>query len=543
MATFDELKAKMKKAMIEAETKVLEGKTPPTRYQEIPALFKGWNEKASKAIRGAMWISKKYNLIPPDTPLRSLWYKFIKLVFQKLHPSKRVANPTHSFYKSLADIMKRTEYWYRDFNIYNKLSEDVFQKPHLFWSLEKGEPPAILFPNVLVTLEKESYFQTFQTFCDLLGINLYAAGGMPSLSKAEEASRQVHELNETDDLRLYTLSDYDPAGFNIDETFKKQFSGFLDRFNQKVKNTKVAPFPKHYTPEELEQGSYVVKPNTIGQERWNKPERIQERKDADLIDHRLLKPDFYDLAKNSEIRDVLMEGELDKKKHTAWIKEWKEKVEKGVEPHILGLEVESMPQEPFPEQMPREMSPEEAVGDARMRFLVFDKLLEDFDIKDSLEIFLRRFFIEYPSSEAWALLKKKADFERLNTLKTEIDTKIDELITVQENVLREDKDRLEDIIEEWRDNIINNIEENTDLIDDFEQSLRRAIAINQNQDTFKNNFSFPEFTDRIKDFEPSDETKETIEERIVENSDFMNDLLKQLDEQIDIYKEEEEEEE
>ena len=296
MPTFDELKAKMKKAMIDAETKALEGKAIPSTYHGIPELFEGWDESASKAVRGAMWISKKYNLIPKDTPLRSLWYKFIKLVFQKIHPSKRIANPTHSFYKSLADIMRRTDYWYSDFNIWNKLSEDVFQRPELTWTAEKGEPSVILFPNVLVTLEKESYFQTFQNFCDLLGINLYAAGGMPSFSKAEEASRQLRELNTTDDLKLYTLSDYDPAGFNINETFKNQFTEFLDRFNQKVDNIKVAPFPKHYEPDELRQGSYVVKPNTIGQEQWNKPERIQERKDADLIDHRFLDSKFYDLA-------------------------------------------------------------------------------------------------------------------------------------------------------------------------------------------------------------------------------------------------------
>ena len=64
LTDFEELKSKMKSLMIEAETKVLEGKDIPTKYQEIPALFEGWDEKASKAIRGAMWISKKYNLIP-----------------------------------------------------------------------------------------------------------------------------------------------------------------------------------------------------------------------------------------------------------------------------------------------------------------------------------------------------------------------------------------------------------------------------------------------------------------------------------------------
>lgn len=537
LASFEELKAKMMKAMLDAEVKVIEGKAIPTKYQEIPALFEGWDEKASKAVRGALWISKKYDLIPEDTPLRQFWYMFIKLVFQKLHPSKRVANPTNSFYTSLSDIMRRTEYWYKDFNIYNKLSEDVFQRPETEWSIEKGYPSVILMPNVLITLEKESYFQTFQNFCDLLGINLYATAGMPSLSKTEEASRQLHELNTTDDLSIYTLTDYDPAGFNINKAFETQFESYLKRFNQKVKNTKVAPFPTHYSPEELRQGSYVVKPNTIGQERWNKPERIQERKDVDLIDHRFLDPKFYDLDKDSEIRDVLQEGQLKKDKHTEWIKKWKEKVEKGAEPHLLGLEVESLPQEPFPEQMPRDMSPEDAVGNARMRFIVFDKLIEDFDIEDSLEIFMKRFFIEYPSSEAWILLKEKADFGRLNRLKEEIDRKIEELIDVQSNVLREDKDELEDIITEWRDDIIDNIRDNTDLIDEFEQSLRRAVANNDRQESFRDGFDFPEFSDGIKDFEASDETKELIEERIVENSNFINDLLRQLDEQIDVYKE------
>ena len=74
----------------------------PAKMQEIPELFEGWSDKrftssyrepskaprtykldAGKTVKAALWIARKYDLVPKDTPLRQVWYAFIKLALQK----------------------------------------------------------------------------------------------------------------------------------------------------------------------------------------------------------------------------------------------------------------------------------------------------------------------------------------------------------------------------------------------------------------------------------------------------------------------------
>lgn len=518
MASFEELKAKMKKSMINASTKVLVGKTEPITYSDIPQLFEGWDESASKAVRGALWIAKKYDLIPKDSPLRQVWYMFMKLVFQKLHPSKRVAHAVDSFYKSFADIMKRTDFWYKDFNVVNPPSD--FKEVDRFWSAE-------LFPNVLLALEKESYYSSMQTFANLLGINLYASGGMSSFSKAEDISRKLHDAHPKKDLNIYTISDYDPAGFNISENLQKHFYDYLKRSNQNVIAHKLSPYPKDYTPKELKQSGYIVKPGTVKQARWNKDERIQERIDTDFIDHRFEDLDFYNIDKGSEIRDVLTEGDLDKKDHTKWINEWRKRVEGGEIPHMLGLEVESLPRKPLPEQMPHGMSPDDATGNARMRLLVYNKLIHDFELQDVIKkLYTKHFIDEYPSHKAWEIFKEKADIQGLEDLKEEIDEKIDDLISRQENVLEGDYEILEEQLEEWIDEI------GDDNVEKFEQALRKAVAIDQEQSKFIEDYDFSEIEKEINDYELEVDTIERIDEESERNIEILNNILEQLKKEL-----------
>ena len=117
LADYEELKNKMISTMKQTEAEVLADKNPPTTPQEIPQLFAGWDKPSSKAVQGALWIARKYNLIPEDSPLRQIWYAFIKLVFQNLAPEKQVGNPENAFYNSFADIIKKGDMYYSDFNV------------------------------------------------------------------------------------------------------------------------------------------------------------------------------------------------------------------------------------------------------------------------------------------------------------------------------------------------------------------------------------------------------------------------------------------
>jgi len=525
MASFEELRAKMQKSMINASAKVLVGKNPPTKYQDIPALFEGWEGTGSKAVRGALWIAKEHELIPPDTPLRQVWYMFIKLIFQKL--KKKILNPVDSYTKSFADIMKATDYWYRDFNVVNPPSS--FKEVDNYWRAE-------LFPNVMLALEKESYFQSMDTFADLLGVNLYASGGQSSFSNAEDISRVLHEAHPNKDVNIYTISDYDPAGFNIGKALQSHFTSYLQRTNQNVKAIKVSPFPKDYTPTELDLAKFMVSPETVKQENWNKPERIAEREAVDLIDHRFEDIDFYNEEsekKGSELRDALYEGFLRPEAHKKWIQDWREKVKNGQFPHMLGLEVESLPREPFDKQMPNGMDKTEAIGNARMRLLVYDKLLKDFKLKQALRSIYDKYFLtqedqDYPVPHAWKVFKRKADIHKLEKIKDEIDEKLDEIIESQSDVLENNYNELEEQLKEW----IDALKEDGDIINKFEQSLRRAVALDNKQEDLIKKMDHSDIIKEINDYDLDIDTVEALEKVSDKNINFFNNVLQKIKDEI-----------
>ena len=95
----DELKTRFTTLVSDMEAAILTADKPiPTIMQDIPELFEGWEGKVfpstykaydkpakqykldtTKVVKVALWIAKQYDLVPRDTPLRQVWYSFIKL--------------------------------------------------------------------------------------------------------------------------------------------------------------------------------------------------------------------------------------------------------------------------------------------------------------------------------------------------------------------------------------------------------------------------------------------------------------------------------
>ena len=468
--SYDELKNKMISTMKKTSTEVLGDKPTPTTPQEIPELFYGWNKPLSKAVQGALWIAKENNLIPEDSPLRQIWYAFIKLIFQNAAPEKRVKNPESSFYNSFADIIKKGDLYYKDFNVLNDPAAS--QIPDNYYE------SYIYFPNTLIGLEKESYFGVFKKFANLLGVHLYAGGGQPSLSASEEVARRVSEKLPSEDLRIYTISDYDPAGMDIANTFKEHFEEYLGRKGRQVMSTRIAPNPEHYTDDELRQAIYTVA--QANKARWK---ALQDERDS------------YNL------------GNTD------------------------GMEVESLPAIPFDRQMPSGMNAEDAVGQARMRLIVYDKLVEDNDMGEVLRNFMKKTFITAPSAEAETIVEEAIGLNDLQSKRYEITEKLERIDGLIKADLAGDIDDLATDIREWRKDTIEEWKDDDEKIDLFEDNLRRAVARNQNQDDFRYRFRrhYPTIPDTFTEWEAPLKSKELVDA----HEEYYDKLIKELDEKIE----------
>ncbi|KKN39612.1 hypothetical protein LCGC14_0741860 [marine sediment metagenome] len=477
MASFEELKNKMMAAIQGLERTVMEGKTPPTTPQEIPEIFSEYTGTARKGLRTALWIARRYNLIPQQSPLRQVWYAFIKLTLQKINEArsaaglKRIEGKENTYYGALGDIIGATDLWYSDFNILNDPAG--FQYPDTF-------SYAILFPNVMIALEKESYYGAFKKFCDLLGLTLYAGGGNPSKSASETVAKKVHDIFPNDRLKIYTISDYDPAGFSIANVFKDHMKLYLDRFNQDVDSDRVAPYPEHYTPDELSRSIYTVSKDNL--KIWNEG-----------------------IAKST--RDAAGLGQTE------------------------GMEVESLPASLLPSQIPSGMNATDGVGGARMRVILFDKLIEDFDLSDSLKKFMDRYFFISPDSEASTIIDNNSGISKINDRAWDMYYKIENIGKKLRKELESDEEELGNEIRDWRDEEVESWINDSSKVDTFEDALKRAIIRNEGQTDFSYRFrrTFPNLPNNFREWETPLKTKDKIQEQ----EDYINKLLEELDERID----------
>lgn len=486
MKDYEQIRNDFIRKIMVTEREVMEGKIEPSTPQEIPELFEDFTGTARAGVRAALWIAKKYHLIPQDSPLRQVWYSFVKLTLQKINEArlekglKEIKGKENTYYDALADIIGESNYWYSDFNILNDPAG--FQHPDIY-------SYAILFPNVMIALEKESYFGAFKNFCDLLGLSLYAGGGQPSKSASETVAKKIHELFPDERLNIYTISDYDPAGFVIANTFKEHMNLYLDRYGQDVRSSRVAPYPEHYTPDELARSLYKVSKPSMSI--WT---------------------DGDGMARTTREAAGIDESE--------------------------GMEVESLPAELLPHQVPTGLTVNDAVGNARMRVIIFDKLMEDFDFSDALEKYMNRYFITSPDADANEIVSNASGLNEMDNKAWDLYYKVNEIGEILKKRLKEDEEKLGNDIREWRDQTVSDWTHQIDKLNLFENELRKSVVKNEKQNDFRYNFGriLPGIPNKIKDWQAPDDVRNAIDDEM----DYIDRLLLELDDRINELSEEEE---
>ena len=85
------------------------------------------------------------------------------------------------------------------------------------------------FSHLIIAVEKADYFEHFKWLPKLFNCTLITAGGQPSRAVARAFIKQLHDLGvDLDkDFKMATASDLDPAGYYIQEAFRKQFESAI----------------------------------------------------------------------------------------------------------------------------------------------------------------------------------------------------------------------------------------------------------------------------------------------------------------------------
>lgn len=85
------------------------------------------------------------------------------------------------------------------------------------------------FSNIIVAVEKVDYFHMYKWIPRLFNSTLITAGGQPSRTVARAFIRELKKLGVdlSQDFFMCTISDLDPAGYYIQEAFRKQFESAI----------------------------------------------------------------------------------------------------------------------------------------------------------------------------------------------------------------------------------------------------------------------------------------------------------------------------
>jgi hypothetical protein len=228
----------------------------------------------SEIIRTIALNEKEFISVNTDRSLRGFWYATVKPVLSKLG---RLSSLTEDILtqwdgelsRYLAGLVKDGLLTYRDLRIEDTsraraMAETMYGRPDLDvygYQVSKGE-----FPNVILCTEKDTAIPILRRVATLTGCSWISGGGLNALSAMEPMLREIPKDKRVRVIFL-SITDHDPSGWKIAETFRKQAMYYRTRLGIKyVWAERLGIFPEQLTLEEIEANAYT--PKAKGMEEW-----------------------------------------------------------------------------------------------------------------------------------------------------------------------------------------------------------------------------------------------------------------------------------
>ena len=531
---------------------------PHDTYKTVKGETKTYKEAnpAKELVQMSLEIAKHLGLLEStmNLPLRRVWYAFIKAalerglkdyVYSKASEEKagmqREATDS-DYYDGFGDIIKSSPVlWYSDYGIKNsgKLT---------FVPLIDEEDPSTptmgdLFTPIMIGVEKTSYFQVLENMCQMLGLSLYAAGGQSSISASEEIMKRIDPIMKEKGekhLDIYAITDFDPAGYSIAKGIHNHSKLFIERLGGSVDFERLAPLPKHYTDTELKQGLYTVKkkwtePTTHTFKRgprkgitetkghWGYNPTDRKRKIPDDVKLGALEVIHEREDKERSLRDILYNiypilFERKREVYKSSSKKGAKKPHKKGDPILdkdgyeqfyisQGLEIESLPEEPIREILknPPTSMPRSYDGIARMRFIIFDDIIERHGLDGAFKFLIslkKRDWSTYSGESLAGDVVDVENAEKIDRIVNDADDPFWQLHTDMEewikSYIKDEKNEVAKDIDDWINDIIQKYtnvshkfyDKNT--TDELKNKLKDKIynALASNSSTIS--FDFPE---------------------------------------------------
>lgn len=229
----------------------------------------------SEILRTIILNEREHLAVSYDRSLRSFWYATVKPVLsrigrlEKKHKDDRVVELwSADLSRYFADLVKNGELLYSDLRIVDdsRSRENPANRYQVDGLASYGYIRSIApHSNIVITTEKDTIYSIISGVARLFGCSCISGHGQNSLAAMEDL---IRGMEEPQDVYILTMTDYDPAGYEISKTFQKQVT-YLRRNLCRGANIhleRIGLTPDQLTEEEVNMNVY--EPKRSGLARW-----------------------------------------------------------------------------------------------------------------------------------------------------------------------------------------------------------------------------------------------------------------------------------
>lgn len=160
--------------------------------------------------------------------VRHFWYTHLKAILLRIMGREESDSIKTQINKAWRHAIKSGAVTYEEMDI-------LSDKESGRLSIVKDSP----FNNIIIAVEKLSFFNSFNWLPRLFNCTLITAGGQPSRAVARRFILELQNLSVDldQDFHMCVASDLDPDGYNIQEAFKDQFENAIEFYGGSGKVT------------------------------------------------------------------------------------------------------------------------------------------------------------------------------------------------------------------------------------------------------------------------------------------------------------------
>jgi len=235
--------------------------------------------QTSVLMRTIILNERDFLTVDYERSLRGFWYSTVKPTLDKLglltekdQEEEKLSKWDAELSRYLAELVRLGELSYKELNIvdnsrqrqaplesYNTTSLSIF-----------GYKVQIApYSNIIICTEKDTAYSIIKDLASFFGCSCISGKGQNSLGAMEDLLRQIKKrAGDNKPIYILTMTDYDPAGYYIAETFKNQIKDLklILQLKSDVNIKRIGITPDQLTKEEVEANKYSPKKANI--DKW-----------------------------------------------------------------------------------------------------------------------------------------------------------------------------------------------------------------------------------------------------------------------------------